>query len=94
MKHFKQRFRSIINKAKKKTYPGADIDLVLMSLTLKLKTEQVSNTPRFALIWRSLKNQMLWRAFHAVYRFATPNLVGCDVDILTGNIKVLLLSTT
>lgn len=43
MKHFKQRFRPIINKAKKKTYPGADIDLVLMSLTLKLKTARLKH---------------------------------------------------
>ena len=52
-----QCFKSSINKAKTKTFPGADIgsnhDLVMTTLKLKLKAKHCPKIPAFTLTWRN-----------------------------------------
>jgi len=91
-----QRFKSSINKAKTRTYPGADIgsdhDLVLASFKLKLKCQRKTPSSRLRFDIEKLKDQTVADVFQAEVggRFAALNLIDCDIDDIAGNIADVL----
>ena len=93
-----QRFKSSINKAQTRTFPGADIgsdhDMVLLTLRLKLKTQKKHNNPRIRFNVDKLKDPQVARIFEASIggKFATLNLLQ-DIDSLTDNMEETLLET-
>ena len=90
-----QRYKSSINKAKTRTYPGADVgsdhDMVLMTLKLKLKKNLKQNTPRIRFNVDKLRDPLIAEEFEANVggRFAALNLEG-DINDLTDHIKTAL----
>ena len=94
-----QRYKSSINKAKTRTFPGADIgsdhDLVLTSLKLKLKTKRFQKSSRIRFDLEKLKDPKIAEVFQAQVggKFAALSTVDSDVDTLAGNIKEVLLTT-
>ena len=82
--HQTSAFKSSINKAKTRTFPGADVgsdhDLVLSSLRLKLKHFQ--KTPRIRFDLEKLKDPENAEIFQAQVggKFAALNTVDSDVD--------------
>ena len=94
-----QRFKSSINKAKTRTFPGADIgsdhDLVMTSVRLKLKTKRCPRSPRIRFDLEKLNDPNVATIFKAQVggKFAALNLVDGDVDTLASNIKEVLTST-
>lgn len=95
-----QRFKSSINKAQTRSFPGADIgsdhNLVLTSLKLKLKLRRDNNkSPRIRFNLEKLKDPDTERIFQAQVggKFAALATIDCDIDALAGSIKEVLLST-
>lgn len=94
-----RRFKSSINKAQTRSFPGADIgsdhNLVLTSLKLKLKLKRDSKSPRIRFNLEKLKDPEVEAVFQAQVggRFAALATLDCDIDTLAGNIKEVLLST-
>ncbi|XP_071500074.1 uncharacterized protein [Diadema antillarum] len=78
-----QRFKSSINKANTRTFPGADIgsdhDLVLTTIKLKLN----SKYPEAVEIFKAQVGG----------KFAVLSVLDNDIDTLAGNIKEVLLTT-
>ena len=94
-----QRFKSSINKAQTRTFPGADIgsdhDLVMMSFQLKLKTKRNGRSPRIRFDLEKLRDPAISKAFQAQVggKFAALNFVDSDVDTLAEDINEVLRST-
>ena len=64
-----QRFRSSINKAKIRSFPGADMgsdhDVVLTTIKLKLKTKCFTKSPRIYFDLEKLKDTKITEVFQA-----------------------------
>ena len=83
-------FKSSINKAKTRTYPGADIgsdhDLVLLVMKVKLKKKQKPTNPRIKFDLEKLDDPEVAEIFQARIggRFAALNLLDKDInDLIT-----------
>lgn len=94
-----QRYKSSINKAKTRAFPGADVgsdhDLVLTRLKLKLKIKRSQKSPRIRFDLEKLKDPKIAEVFQAQVggKFAALSTADSDVDTLAGNIKEVLLNT-
>jgi exonuclease III len=94
-----QRFKSSINKANTRTFPGADIgsdhDLVLTNIKLKLKNRRTAKNPRIRFDLEKLNDPEIAEVFQAQIggKFAALTTLDSDVDTLTNNIREVLLST-
>ena len=94
-----QRFKSSVNKANTRTFPGADIgsdhDLVLSTIKLKLKAKRQPKSPRIRFDLDKLKDPEVAEVFQAQVggKFAALNLLDSDVDTLANNINDVLLTT-
>ena len=86
-----RRFKSGINKAKTRTYPGADIgsdhDLVLLVMKIKLKKRIQAQNPRIKFNVEKLKDPQIEEVFQAKLggRFAALTLLDDDINNLTNN---------
>ena len=64
-----QHFKSSINQARTRSFPGADIgsdlDLVLSVIKLKLKTKRSTKNPRIRFDLEKLKDPKIAEVFHA-----------------------------
>jgi len=84
-----KRFKSSINKAQTRTFPGADIgsdhDMVLMTLQIKLKTKNQKRNPRLRFNMEKLKDPEVAEIFKAEIggRFAALNFLQDDINNLT-----------
>lgn len=93
-----QRFKSSINKAQTRTFPGADVgsdhDMVLMTLRLKLRIQKQQSTPRIRFNLDKLKDPQVAGIFEASIggKFATLNLLQ-DIDSLTDTMESTLTET-
>ena len=94
-----QRFKSSINKAKTRSFPGADIgsdhDLVMTTLKLKLRANKCARTTRIHLDLEKLKDPRVAEAFQAQVggKFAALSLLNSDIDTLANNITSTLISS-
>ena len=94
-----QKFKSSINKAQTRTFPGADIgsdhDMVLMTLKLKLKKDQKKNNPLIRYDVEKLKDPGIAAEFQASIggRFAALTLLEENIDSLTESVKEVLHET-
>lgn len=94
-----QKLKSSINKAKTRTFPGADIgsdhDMVLLTLKLKLKKNNKQGSPRIRFNVDKLNDPEIASIFEAKVggRFAALNLLEDDINTLTDNIKDVLHET-
>jgi len=94
-----QRYKSSINKANTRTFPGADIgsdhDLVLMTIKLKLKAQRTTKNPRIRFDLEKLKDPEIVEVFQAKIggKFAALNFLDSDVDTMAADIKDVLLSS-
>ena len=83
------RFKSSINKAQTRSFPGADVgsdhDLVLTSIRLKLKSKKKEKSPRIRFDLEKLKDPDILKIFQAKIggRFAALNFVHEDIDSIT-----------
>lgn len=94
-----QRFKSSINKAKTRTYPGADIgsdhDLVLCTIKLKLNLKRREKGLRLRFDVDKLKDPKIAEIFQAQVggKFAALTLIDNDIDTLSNNINDVLTTT-
>lgn len=94
-----QRFKSSINKAKTRTYPGADIgsdhDLVMMKFKLKLNARRQAKRTRIRFDLDKLKDPQIVEIFQATLggKFAALNVLDKDVDELSNEIDTALLTS-
>ncbi|GFR77600.1 RNA-directed DNA polymerase from mobile element jockey-like [Elysia marginata] len=94
-----QRYKSSINKAMTRTYPGADIgsdhDLVLATFKLKLNSERKAKSPRLHFDLEKLKDPNISETFRAQIggKFAALTLIDNDVDTMANSLKEVLVST-
>ena len=93
-----QRFKSSINKANTRTFPGADIgsdhDLVLTTIKLKLKAKKQPKSQRMRFDLEKLKDPAVIEIFQANIggKFAALTTIDDDVEILANSIKEVLTS--
>lgn len=93
-----QRFKSSINKANTRTFPGADIgsdhDLVMTTIKLKLKAERRPKNPRIRFDLEKLKDPEVAEIFQAQVggKFAALNLLDSDVDTLASDFRDVLMT--
>ena len=84
-----RRFKSSINRAKTRTYPGADIgsdhDLVLLVMQLRLKKKPQTSSPRIKFDLERLKDPAVADMFQAQLggRFAALSVLDSDLNDLT-----------
>ena len=94
-----QRFKSSVNKAKTRTFPGADIgsdhDMVLANFKLKLKAKRSPKSSRISFDLDQLKDPEIAHAYQARVggKFAALNLIDQDIDTLANHTKEVLLTT-
>ena len=94
-----QRYKSSINRAKTRTYPGADIgsdhDLVLATIKLRLKCQRAQKSHRIRFDLEKLKDPEVEEIFQAQIggKFAALASLDNDIDTLAGNIKEVLITT-
>ena len=94
-----QLFKSSVNKANTRSFPGADIgsdhDPVLATIKLKLKTKCFTKSPRIRFITEKLKDPKIAEVFQAKVggKFAVPFVPDSDLDILANGLKEVLIST-
>ena len=92
-------FKSSIKKAKMRTFPHTDIssnhDLMMTTFKLKLKAKHCSKNPYIRFDLEKLKDPKVTKVFQAQVggKFIALNLNDNDVEMLTGNIKEVLLTT-
>ena len=90
-----QRFKSSINKAKTRSFPGADIgsdhDLVMTNFRLRLKKQKKPETHRFRFDLEKLKDPAIAQQFQATIggKFGALDLVDCNIDELADIANVL-----
>ena len=91
-----KQFKSSINRAKTRTYPGADIgsdhDLVMLNMKLKLKSTKQTRNTRIKFDLEKLKDPNIHEAFQAEVggRFAALNIIDCDINEMTNNLTTVL----
>ena len=96
---FPSRFKSSINKAKTRTFPGADIgsdhDMVLMTIKLKLKKNRRPKNPRIRYDLEKLRDPDIAEMFKANVggKFAALTLIHDNINSLTDTIKTVLHET-
>ena len=94
-----RRFKSSVNKAKTRTYPGADIgsdhDLVLLVMKLKLKKRQKPANPRIKFDLERLDDPEVAEIFQARIggRFAALSILDKDINELTTSLNEAVLET-
>ncbi|GFR92330.1 craniofacial development protein 2-like [Elysia marginata] len=94
-----QRYKSSINKAMTRTYPGSDIgsdhDLVLATFKLKLNSKRKAKSPRLHFDLEKLKDPNISETFRAQIggKFAALTLIDNDVDTMANSLKEVLVST-
>ena len=94
-----RRFKSSVNKAKTRTYPGADIgsdhDLVLLVMKMKLKKRQKPANPRIKFDLERLEDPEIAEIFEAKIggRFAALNILDKDINELTTSFNEGVLET-
>ena len=94
-----RRFKSSINKAQTRSFPGADIgsdhNLVLTRLKLKLKTNQSNKTPRIRFNLDKLNDPEIAEIFQAQVggKFAALATIDQDVETLANNLKEALITS-
>lgn len=94
-----KRFKSSINKAKTRTYPGADIgsdhDMVLLNLKMRLKKKKQSTNTRIRFDLEKLLDPNIEKAFQARLggRFAALAVLNDDINDLTNNLKETIQET-
>ena len=93
------RFKSSINRAKTRTYPGADVgsdhDLVLLTMKMKLKKKHQSANPRIKFNLVKLHDPAVAEVFKAKLggRFGALSLLDIDINDLTSNYNEAVLET-
>jgi len=94
-----RRFKSSINRARTRTYPGADIgsdhDLVLLVFKMKLKKNKQPANPRIKFDVEKLKDPDVEEIFQAKLggRFAALTLLDNDINDLTNNFNEAVRET-
>ena len=94
-----QRFKSSINKAKTRAFPGAEVgsdhNLVLTSLKLKLKTQRPTKSTRIRFDLDRLKDSNVAEEFRATVggKFAVLTLLHEDVDAMADNVRDVLFTS-
>ena len=94
-----QRFKSSINKANTRSFPGADTgsdhDLMLTTIQLKLITKRLTKSPRIRFDLEKLKDPKMAEVFQAEIgeMFTALCVLESDVDTLVNSLKDRLLST-
>jgi exonuclease III len=94
-----RRFKSSINKAQTRSFPGVDIgsdhNLVLTRLKLKLKSNRSNKSSRIRFNLDRLKDPKVAEIFQAQVggKFAALTIVNQDVDNLANTLKEVLIST-
>ena len=94
-----RRFKSSINRAKTRTYPGADIgsdhDLVLLIMKVRLKKKFQAANPRIKFDLEKLKDPEVNEVFQAQLggRFAALNLLDSDINDLTNSFNEAVRET-
>ncbi|KAI8512774.1 hypothetical protein Bbelb_094130 [Branchiostoma belcheri] len=94
-----RRFKSSINMAQTRTFPGADVgsdhDMVLMNLKLKLRSQKKQKSPRIRYDLKKLQDPAIAADFEAQLggRFAALNLLQDDINALTEDIKEAMHET-
>lgn len=94
-----RRFKSSINRAKTRTYPGADIgsdhDLVLLTMKIRLKKKYQAAQPRIKFDLEKLKDPEIEEVFQAQLggRFAALNLLDRDINDLTNSFNEAVRET-
>ncbi len=85
-----QRFKSSINKVNTK---WSDHDLVLITIKLKLESKRNTKNHRVRFDLEKLKDQVIAEVFQAQIcgKFAAMNIFNNDIDIISNNIKDVLL---
>ena len=92
-----QRFKSSINKANSRSFPGADVgsghDLVHTTIKLKLKTKRFTNSPRTRFDLEKPKDPKIAEVFQTKVggKFAALWVFDSDVDTLANSLKEGLL---
>ena len=93
------RYKSSINTARTRSFPGADMgtdhNLVLMTTKLKLKSIAKRASPRIKFDLEKLKDPSIARVFEAKVgsEYAALNMIPEDVDSLTDNMSKVLFDT-
>ena len=94
-----RRFKSSINRAKTRTYPGADIgsdhDLVLMTMKLRLKKKPHTANPRIKFDLERLKDPDVADIFQARLggRFAALSVLDTDLNTLATDLNEVVRVT-
>ena len=94
-----RRFKSSINKARTRTYPGADVgsdhDLVMMVVKLKLRRQKQPENTRIKFDLDKLRDPQVAAVFQAQLggKFAALNLLDGSIDDLEGNFRKTVLDT-
>ena len=94
-----RRFKSSINRAKTRTYPGADIgsdhDLVLLNMKLRLKKKPNTSNPRIKFNLERLRDPAIAEIFQAQLggRFAALNVLDTDLNDLTTDFNEAVCET-
>ena len=95
-----KRYKSSINKAQTRTYPGADIgsdhDLVMTTLRLKLKANKKNKSPRIRFNLDKLKDPTVAEAFQATLggKFAALDFVHDDIQNVQENFNAAIIETS
>ena len=93
------RFKSSVNKARTRSYPGADVgsdhDLVLTTIRLKLKSKNKKKSPRIKFDLDKLKDPNILEVFQAKIggKFAALNFIQEDIDSITGEFNTAIEET-
>ena len=93
------RFKSSINTAQTRSFPGADVgsdhDLVLTTLRLKLKSKKKEKSPRIKFDLEKLKDPEIMEVFQAKIggRFAALNFIHEDIDSITESFNAAVEET-
>ena len=94
-----QCFKSSINKAKMKIFPGtnlgSDHDLMMTTFKLKLKAKHWPKNTHIDFNLEKLKDPKIAKVFQAQVggKFTALNLIDSNVEMIAGNIKEVLLTT-
>ncbi|GFR59878.1 RNA-directed DNA polymerase from mobile element jockey-like [Elysia marginata] len=94
-----QRYKSSINKAMTRKYPGADIGsdhvLVLAAFKLKLNSKSKAKSPRLHLDLEKLKDPNISETFRVQIggKLAALTLIDNDVDTMANSLKEVFAST-
>ena len=95
-----RKFKSSINKAQTRTYPGADIgsdhDLVLTTVRLKLKANKKNKSPRIRFNLEKLKDQNVAEVFQATLggKFAALDFINEDIESIQDKFNTAITETS